>query len=115
MLSKNLKFVEDILYYDGPLISKFQEKESFFIAFALSLGGQYERFALVNSEQEDVKDFENGNIDLLELLKVSKSIIIFETVNVYDRETWINFNETSFERMDSKDLPSEGLYMDKEV
>lgn len=115
MLSKNLKFVEDLLSYDGPLISKFQEKEKFFIAFALSLGGQYERFALVDSEQEDVKDFENGNIDLLELLKVSKSIVIFETVNVYDIKTWINLNEISFEKMDSKYLPSKGLYMDKEV
>lgn len=115
MLIKNLKFVEDLLYYDGPLISKFQEKESVFIVFALSLGGQYERFALIDSKQEDVKDFENGNIDLLELLKVSKSIVIFETVNVYDIKTWINLNEISFEKMDSKDLPSRGLYMDKEV
>lgn len=108
---ENTKWIKDYLYYDGPLISLFKENEREIIAVALLPSHEYERYALINCAEEAIQSFENSNVDLLEVFKMSDGITIIESNDVYETKSWLNIQKIVFEQMKIEDLPDSGLYI----
>jgi len=107
-VEKTFNHIEDLLYYDEPLISLYETIQSERALFvAITLKDKESRWAIVLLTKEQEHYYLRKKVDLRSLMLSKKSIYTFEYgVN----NDILNFQEVLIDDYPEEDLPEEGLY-----
>jgi hypothetical protein len=108
-VEKEFTHLEDLLYYDGPLLSLYTGSDSekaLFLALNLE-HDENQRWGIVLLTKEQEKNYFEAKEDLRTIMLSKDFLYTFE----YDQD-WnvVNFTEVKISNYSEDDLPSKGLY-----
>lgn len=108
-IEKEFTHLEDLLYYDGPLLSLYTNNTSekaLFLALELDYD-KNQRWGVILLTKDQEKDYFEGKEDLRTIMLSKDFLYTFE----YDKD-WnvVNFKEVKTSDFSVDDLPTKGLY-----
>lgn len=108
-VEKEFTHLEDLLYYDGPLLSLYASEtaeKALFLALELDYD-KNQRWGIILLTKEQEQKYLEGKEDLRTIMLSKDYLYTFE----YD-QNWavVNFQEVKIADYNENDLPTKGLY-----
>ena len=106
----NYEHIEDLLYYDGPLLSVYQENSSTtkVLFLWMDVTDSTNIWAILNVSEEDILALKTNQITLLKVLNKQESFLTFETDSELNVSNVREFITLDFPK---ELLPSEDSYL----
>lgn len=104
-------WVEDFIYYDGALLSLWKTDDSSFHLFCwVDCDSSSNRWCIIPVEATTLHKFTSGKITLLDVLKESAEITVFDTKPPFEA---VNITLTDWKLLPSEYLPTNDSYLGK--
>lgn len=108
----SFKWIEDFIYYDGPLLSLVESDGRKFFLFYMDNDYHFNRWLVIEISEQDLQDYAAKDRSLLQLIN-AKSVFLIADI---DTEIAVKrLFEVSREDIDNAFLPSENSYFCEEL